>query len=71
MSGSTGNKIVAGLIVLIFLLAFLSWALMTTSMFLEGDASSATALFIPGALFFGVLGLGVRQLWGCSNPVFE
>jgi len=69
MAGSTGNKILAILIVLIFIFAFLAWAFTTAGLLFSGDGNGAAALFVPGALVFGFWGLIAYQLWGCSNAM--
>jgi hypothetical protein len=70
-NGSTGNKILAIIIVIIFIMAVLGWIVAVLAMIMI-DIQDAVTVFVPGALVFGFWGLVAYQLYTCPNklPIF-
>ena len=60
------NTILAIILILIFLISFIYWFSLT-SVGLLVSPSLGLELFIPGALFFGFIGLVSYQLYNCSS----
>ena len=60
------NTILAIIIVLIFLMAFLGWVLVSLVALME-DAGLAFNIIVPGLIVFGFWGLVASRLYNCPS----
>jgi|GEM_PF-4690454 len=60
------NTVLAIIIVLIFILAFCAWVLLTGATLFAGSGNEFLGMLIPGGLFFSFWGFVAYRLYNCS-----